>query len=143
MYLKSSVYTLSLHSFVYDNACVYIQYISIYSLSSNTGICYNFLKCLLLSKSHEVRVVFPPPLSYPAVLKPLLLSSFKGNQGTSDTKSQCCPPLTHRTVCCHLQGQNTHPAASISAMCKKGQKLSDLYSPIKNNISLTSYFKLR
>lgn len=99
MYLKSSVYTLSLHSFVYDNACVYIQYISIYSLSSYTGICNNFLKCLLLSQSHEVRVVFPLPLSRPAVLKPLLLSSLKGNQGTSDTKiSMLSPYTTHCTV---------------------------------------------
>lgn len=99
MYLKSSVYTLSLHSFVYDNACVYIQYISIYSLSSYTGICDNFLKCLLLSQSHEVRVVFPLPRSRPAVLKPLLLSSLKGNQGTSDTKiSMLSPDTTHCTV---------------------------------------------
>lgn len=48
IYLKSSVYTLSLHSFLYANACVYIQYIYIYierdSLSSNTGICYNFFE---------------------------------------------------------------------------------------------------
>lgn len=74
------VNTYSIYLYIYILSLVTLEFVTI------------FWSAFYFLRSHEVWVVFPLPLSHPAIRKPLLLSSLKENQGTSDTKTLMLSP---------------------------------------------------
>lgn len=143
MYLKSSVYTLSLHSFIYENACVYIQYISmsIYSPSSNTGNLLKFFEVpftFLVPWGSGCLSSAPQP---PSRNKTSAAVKLKGKPGNQWHQNLNAVPK-HCTVRCHHRWQNTPteeytPCSHSDLPCvRKSKHRLSSKNPIKNNIAL-------